>query len=89
MECHGPIVWRAAKHCFGKRGQGDLLVQELFVSVKLRGLGHIRFKNIVGGQIATVEGIEEIPEPGMGGRPKGLKNGMEQEFTEIVDGVRD
>ena len=44
--------------------------------VKLRGFGHIRFENIVGGQIAAVEGIEEIPEPGMGGRRKGLKNGM-------------
>ena len=76
MECHGPIVWRAAEHCFCKCRQGDLLVQELFVLIKLRGFGQVRFENIVRSQIAAVESIKKISEPGMGSRRKSLKNGM-------------
>lgn len=57
MESHGPIVRRAAKYCFSKGGQGDLLVQELFVLVKLRGFGQVRLKYIIGSQIAAVESI--------------------------------
>lgn len=89
MECHGPVVWRTAKYGFRKCGQGDLLVQELFMLLKLRGLGQVRFKDTVSGQIAAVERIQEISEPSVGSRRKSLKNGMQQEFPEIVNGIRD
>ena len=44
--------------------------------VEQRSFGQICFKNTVGVQIAAVEGIQEVSEPGMGGRRKGLKNRM-------------
>ena len=44
--------------------------------LKLRGFGQVGFKNIIGGQIAAVESIQEIFKPSVGSRRKGLKNGM-------------
>lgn len=57
--------------------------------VKLGSFRQIRFQNVVSGQIAAIESIEEISEPGVGSCSKGLKNRMQQEFTEIINGVRD
>ena len=44
--------------------------------VKLGSFRQIRFQNVVSGQIAAIESIEEISEPGVGSCSKGLKNRM-------------
>lgn len=87
LESHRPVVWGAAEDRFRKRGERDLLVQESLVLVQQGGFGEVRFEDVVSGQVAPVEGVEEVTQPGVGGGCQGVEDGVEEEFAEVVDGV--
>jgi hypothetical protein len=54
-----------------------------------RVLGDVVGKDAVGGEIAAVEGEEEVAQPGVLGFVEGVEDRVEEEFTEVVDGVGD
>ena len=54
-----------------------------------RAFGEVGTEGGVGGEVAAVEGEEEIAQPGMRGRGKGVEDGVQQELAEVVDGVGD
>ena len=88
-ERHGAVVGRAAEDGLGEGGEGDFLVEEGLVGLEQRGFGQVGLEDGVGGQIAAVEGEEEVAEPGVRGRLQGGEDGVQEELAEVVDAVGD
>ena len=57
---------RAAEDGFSESGEGDLLVEEDLVLFEELVLADVYGEDVVGCQVATVEGEEEIAQPGVG-----------------------
>lgn len=51
-------------------------------------LADVACQHVVGGKIAAVEGKEEVAQPAMRGLGEGVEDGMQEEFSKVVDGVR-
>ena len=88
-ESHGAVVRRAAEDGLGERREGDFLVQEGFVLGEQGALGQVGLEDAVGGQVAAVEGEQEVAEPGVRRGLQGGEDGVQQELAEVVDAVRD
>lgn len=72
-----------------QRGQGDLLVQENAVLLEQLVLGDVSGEDVVGGQVAAVEGEQELAQPAVRRLGEGVQDRVQEEFTEVVDGVGD
>ena len=59
------VVRGAAEDHLGQCGQRDLLVQEEAVLLEQLVLGDVAGEDVVGGEVAAVEGEEEVAEPGV------------------------
>lgn len=70
-------------------GEGDFLVQEDAVLFEQLVLGDVAGEDVVGRQVAAVEGEEELAQPVVGRLGEGVQDGVQQQFTEVVDGVGD
>lgn len=51
--------------------------------------GDVAGEDVVGGQVASVEGEEEVAEPGVGRVDEGVEDWVEEELAEVVDAVGD
>lgn len=52
-------------------------------------LADVAGEHVVAGQIATVEGEEQLAQPVMRGLGQGIQDRVQQELTEVVDRVGD
>lgn len=88
-EGQGPVVRRTAEHHLCEGGQGDLLVQEIPVRLQQLVLADVAGEHVVGGQVATVKGEEQLAQPVMRGLGQGVQDRVQQELAEVVDRVGD
>lgn len=88
-ERHRAVVRRAPEHRFCQRRKRDLLPEEGLVLLEERAAGEVGFKDAVRGEVAPVEGEEEVDEPAVRGVGEGAEDGVEEELAEVVDGVGD
>ena len=84
-ECHGAVVWGTTEDSLSQGGERDLLVEEDLVLFEKLVLGDVDGQDVVGGQVATVEGEEEVAQPGVGCFGEGIEHWVQKEFTEVVD----
>jgi len=82
-------VRRAAENRLSERREGDFLGEEVAVGGQLRGLGEVRLEAVVGGEVAAVEGEEQVAQPGVGRGDEAVEDGVQQQLTEVVDRVGD
>ena len=88
-EGHGAVVRGAAEDGFGEGAEADFLPEEGLVGREEGGFGQVVFGGGEGGEVAAVEGEEEVAEPGVRGRDERVEDGVQEELAEIVDGFRD
>jgi hypothetical protein len=50
-------------------------------------LGNVARKDIVGSEITAVKGEEKVAQPGVRGFSERVQDRVQEQFTEIVDGV--
>lgn len=89
-EGHGSVVRWAAKDQLGQCREGDLLVEEDLVGVEEGIFVEVVGEAVEGGEIAAVEGEEEVTEPGV--RVwwfESVEDRVEEQFTKVVDAVGD
>lgn len=79
----------AAEDGFRECGEGDFLGEEGAVGGEFFGFGKVRFEGVVACEVPTVEGEKEIAEPGVRGGDQAVENGVQEEFSEVVDAVAD
>lgn len=85
----GTVVRRAAEDHLRQRGQGNLLVQEDPVRLEQLVLADVAGQHVVGGQVAAVEGEEEVAQPVVRGFGQRVEDRVQEELAEVVDGVGD
>lgn len=88
-EGKGAVVRRPTEDHLCQRGQRDLLIQEDPVGLEQLVLADVTGQHVVGGQIAAVEGEEEVAEPVVGGFGERVQDWVQEELAEVVDGVGD
>lgn len=76
---------RPTEDCFSKSGEGDLLVEENLVLFEELVLADVYGEDVVGCQVAPVEGEEEIAQPGVRGLGERVEDWMQEELAEVVD----
>lgn len=76
---------RAAEDGLGEGGEGDFLVEEGFVLREGFILGEVGFEDVVRAQVAAVEGVEEVAQPGVRGGGERGQDGVQEELAEVVD----
>lgn len=84
---HGTVVWGTAEDGLSQCGKTDLLVQEHVVLFEQIVLVHVSGENIVSAEVAAVECDDQVTKPGVWGVFQGVEDGVEQQFSEVVDGV--
>jgi hypothetical protein len=87
LEREGAIMGRATEDHFCQRRERDLLVQELTVRLQQLVLADVAGQHVVGGQVATVEGEEQLAEPVVRGLVQRVENWVQEQLTEVVDRV--
>jgi len=80
-------VGRTMEDHLRQRGQGDLLVEEGLVRLEQLVLVDVAGEDIVGCQVAAVEGEEQLAQPVVRCLGQGVQDRVEEEFTEVIDGV--
>lgn len=80
---------RAAEDRLRECSEGDLLVQEGLVFLEEGHLCDVAGQHVVGGQVAAVEGEEQVAQPGVRGADEAVEDGVQQQLAEVVDGVAD
>jgi len=86
-EGEGTVVGRTMEDHLRQRGQGDLLVEEGLVRLEQLVLVDVAGEDIVGCQVAAVEGEEQLAQPVVRCLGQGVQDRVEEEFTEVIDGV--
>ena len=79
----------AAENRLREGGERDLLVQEGLVFLEEGHLCDVAGQHVVGGEIAAVEGEEQVAQPGVRGADEAVEDGVQQQLAEVVDGVAD
>ena len=90
LKRHGTVVGRPAENSLRERGERYLLPEKGLVLLEQGRAGDVCLEHGVGGQVAAVEGEEEVAQPGvLWALAQGVEDGVQEELAEVVDGVGD
>lgn len=84
-EREGAVMRRAAEHHLRQRGERNLLVQEHPVRLEQLVLANVAGQHVVCGQVASVEGEEQVTQPVVWCLGQGIQDRVQEELAEVVD----
>lgn len=78
---------RAAEHGLGERREADLLAEKFGLLLEQGLLREVAGEPVEAGEVAGVEGEEQLAQPGVFGVFERVEDGVQEELAKVVDGL--